>query len=351
MMKTGTICRFKRLWYSAVFLLAVGFFGIAHAANTFEDPKGRFVIDLPPGWKLAPQTDETVYVFKGDDMSIIIEYDPAQSDAGALFAKGVTTLKASGLPNALPAEEIKDLTVNGNNARAGLHADEVVYGSVKVKLCGLLESVSLKKGGIYLLTILGDSSLKKNRGAIEAAFHSVRNPGQAVTGAADIRPAVLTAAAPAKSAAAGTPGVFEHQYLTLTLPAGWRSAELQPNFEKEIIGWLKSDTIPGASIMASCYRGMGYNYGKVRIGGLKTVAAVYPKGQKMLKEKTKVRTAAGEKAVVEVWQGLTDTGTLMQSPMAIVKTRNCWLMMTGYVLDANGAQLEEDFMKILESAK
>ncbi|HWR71811.1 MAG TPA: hypothetical protein VN604_01435 [Nitrospirota bacterium] len=346
-----TTRRFKRLWYPTVLLLAVAFCGIAHAANTFEDPKGRFAIDLPSGWKLAPQTDETVYVFKGDDMSIIIEYDPTQGDAGALFAKGVTTLKASGLPNASPAEEIKDLTVNGNNARAGLHADEVAYGSLKVKLYGMLGSVVLKKGGISFLTILGDSSLKKMRGTIETAFHSVRNPGQAVTGAADIKPAVLTAAASAKSAAVGPPGVFEHQYLTLTLPAGWRSQELQPNFEKEIIAWLRSDTIPGASIMASCYRGMGYNHGKVRIGGLKTIAAVYPKGQKMIKEKTKTKTGSGSKAVVEVWQGLTDTGTVMQSPMAVVKTKDCWALMIGYVQDAYGPQLEEDFMKVLESAK
>ncbi len=345
--------RFRLLWYTAVILLAVAFCGIAHAANTFEDPKGRFAIDLPSGWKLAPQTDETVYVFKGDDMSIIIEYDAALNDAGALFAKGVNTLKASGLPNASPAEEIKDLTVNDNTARAGLHADEVVYGSVKVKLYGLTGSVSLKKGGVYFLSIMGDASLRKMRGVMETSFHSVRNPGQALTGARNVRPAVIAApaAAPAKGAATDSPGVFEHQYLTLTLPAGWRSAELQPNFEKEIIAWLRSDTIPGASIMASCYRGMGYNHGKVRIGGLKTIAAVYPKGQKMIKEKTKTKTGGGSKAVVEVWQGLTDTGVVMQSPMAVVKTKDCWALMIGYVQDAYGPQLEEDFMKVLDSAK
>ena len=46
----------------------------AKAANTFEDPQGRFAIDLPSGWELDPQTDETVFVFKGDSKSIIIQY-------------------------------------------------------------------------------------------------------------------------------------------------------------------------------------------------------------------------------------------------------------------------------------
>jgi len=345
-------CRFTLMIGLSVFFITLFMFSSVYAANTFEDPKGRFAINLPDGWKIQPQTDQNVYVFKGGDKSIILEYNPTLNEAGALFAQGLNTLKVSGLPNAAPAEEIKDLTVNNNKARMGVYADEIAYGSIKVKLYGFLGSVALGKGGVYFLSILNEGSLKEMRGALEKSFQSVRNAGQAVTGARDIAPA--STKSPSRSTPAGGPSVFTHQYLTLTMPPGWRSQDLQPNFEKEVIAWLKSDTIPGASIMVSCYRGFGFNYSKVRRGGLKTIAAVYPKGQKMLKDKEKIRTEQGEKAIVELWQGVPDSGgqtILMQSPMGIVKTKNCWVLMIGYVQDSYGPQLEEDFLKILKSAK
>ena len=338
---------FRVLQTSAV-LATILFLSLGAQALAFEDSKGRFVIDLPKGWKLDPQTDEKVYVFKGDDMSIIIEYHPSLGDPGALFTQGLNSLKAAGLPNASPAEETRDMTVNGNKARQGLYQDEVAYGSLKVKLYGLIGGVALTQGGISFLSILNDSSLKKMRSRLEASLQSVRTAGQAKTGAREVTTA---SAAPAAAAApAGGPTSFEHRYLTLSVPAGWRTEPLQPNFEKEIIAWLKSDTIPGASIMVSCYRGMGLNHRKVRIGGLKTIASVYPQGQKQLKKETKVRTEQGKKAVVEVWQGLSGS-TLMQSPLGIMKTRDCWVMMIGYVADSFGPQLEGDFMKVLHFAE
>lgn len=89
--------------------------------------------------------------------------------------------------------------------------------------------------------------------------------------------------------------VFEHEYLSLILPDGWVTQDIPSNFEKEVIGWLKSEKIPGASITVSCYRGRRYNYSNIRIAGLKTIASVYPKGQEMLKKPEKIRTDSGYK--------------------------------------------------------
>ena len=97
--------------------------------------------------------------------------------------------------------------------------------------------------------------------------------------------------------------VFEHEYISLTLPEGWVTQEIPSNFEKEVIGWLKSEKIPGTSITVSCYRGRRYNYSSIRIAALKTIAAVYPKGQEMLKKPEKIKTDSGYKAVVELWRG------------------------------------------------
>ncbi len=147
--------------------------------------------------------------------------------------------------------------------------------------------------------------------------------------------------------------VFEHEYLSLTLPDGWVTQEIPSNFEKEVIGWLKSEKIPGTSITVSCYRGRRYNYSSIRIAGLKTIAAVYPKGQEMLEKPKKIKTDIGYKAVVELWRGAVETGgqtVFLQTPMGIVKGKHCWILMLGYTPDSSGPQLEEDFMKIIKTA-
>jgi hypothetical protein len=148
--------------------------------------------------------------------------------------------------------------------------------------------------------------------------------------------------------------VFEHEYLSLTLPEGWGTQDIPGNFEKEVIGWLKSEKIPGTSITVSCYRGRRYNYRKIRIAGLRTIAAACPKGQEMLKKPTKMRTDSGYKAVVELWRGAVDAGgqtVSLQIPMGIVRSKHCWVLMLGYTPDSSGQQLEEDFTRILKTAR
>jgi hypothetical protein len=340
----------KKYWRRIYLALAVIFISWsckADAADTFEDSKGRFTIDLPSGWKLEPQTDETVFVFKGESNTIIIQYFADINDRGELFVRAVNQLKISGLPNASPVEQGKDLTVNSNPARSGLYSDEMAVGAIKVKLYAILGSVSLKKGGVYFMSIVNESTLKTMRNTLEMSYQSIRNPGQPLSGAG-----VATQVQPDNIASESM--TFTHQLVTLDLPPGWISAAIPANFEKEVIGWLKSKTIPGANITVMCYSGLRYNYKSVRIGGLRTVAAAYPKGQKALKNPTKLRTANGYPAVYELWQGVSYAGTdsvLMQSPMVIVKTNSCWLMMIGYAGDQVGSQLEKDFTKIFQSVK
>jgi hypothetical protein len=153
--------------------------------------------------------------------------------------------------------------------------------------------------------------------------------------------------------AAGDPAEFKHQNLTLTLPAGW-SVNMETVTGKELIGSLRSTSIPGSSILIFSYRGALINYTNVRIRGLKSLAAAYPKGQKQLKKPKKIRTEKGYKPKVELWQGFIDAGSMtvtLQSPMAVMKTKKSWILMIGYTPDATGAKMEEDFLKILKSAR
>jgi len=321
--------------------------GSAYGVNTFEDPNKHFAIDLPAGWELQPQTNKEVFVFKGGDNSIIMQYFPNINGREELFAQAVTALRSSGLPNAVPSGQLKDLTVNNNMARYGVYTDEVQYGSVKVELYGLLGGVSLSKGGVYFLSVVSKGTMEKLGSTLEKTFQSIRVIGQPIAGVGDV--SSVSADTTIKNQT-----VFDHEYLSLTLPTGWVSQSIPGNFEKEVIGWLKSERIAGASITVSCYRGWRYNYSNVRRAGLKTIALTYPKGQQMLREATNLRTYDEYDAKLELWRGAIDAGgqtVFLQSPMAVMRTKNCWLLMIGYTPDASGAQLDKEFTDIVKSAK
>jgi hypothetical protein len=148
--------------------------------------------------------------------------------------------------------------------------------------------------------------------------------------------------------------IFTHPDISFSLPEGWSSQEIPANFEKETIAWLKTEKIAGTSIMVFCYKGWRYNYSAVRVAGLKTIASSYPKGQEVLKKEEKLRTDSGLKAVWEYWRGGVDAGgqtVFLESPMGIIAAKSGWILMLGFTPASSGPQLEEDFMKILKSAK
>lgn len=162
----------------------------------------------------------------------------------------------------------------------------------------------------------------------------------------------LVTGLPIQAFAQGKP--FTHPDISFTLPESWSSHEIPANFEKETVAWLKSDKITGASILVFCYKGWRQNYRSVRIAGLKTIAASYPKGQEMLKKETKIKTDTGLTAVWEYWKGAVDASgqtVFLESPMGIFENKSGWILMLGFTPAVSGPQLEEDFMKILKSAK
>ena len=58
----------------SLFLTILSFLALtamAGAQTTYEDPQGRFAIDIPKGWQLAPQTDDKVFVFVPAPLSLL----------------------------------------------------------------------------------------------------------------------------------------------------------------------------------------------------------------------------------------------------------------------------------------
>lgn len=156
----------------------------------------------------------------------------------------------------------------------------------------------------------------------------------------------------AVSFAQGTP--FTNRGISFHLPEGWATKEIPGNFEKEVIAWLKSENMEGVTILVMCYTGRRQNYNSIRVAGLKTIGSSYPKGQEMLKKPTKIKTDTGLTAVWEYWRGAVQGGgqtVFLESPMGIVETKNGWILMIGYAPATSGPQLEEDFLKIINSVK
>jgi hypothetical protein len=147
---------------------------------------------------------------------------------------------------------------------------------------------------------------------------------------------------------------FNYDNFSLTLPEGWAKQDPPKGSEKEVVGSLKSEKIAGTTILVFCYKGWRYNYRSIRIAGLKTIASAYPKGQEALKKETKLKTVGGLTAVTELWRGFLDAGgttVALQSPMGIMETKAGWILLLGFTPESSGAQLEEDFLKMIKSAK
>ena len=146
---------------------------------------------------------------------------------------------------------------------------------------------------------------------------------------------------------------FSHKHLNLDLPAGW-SAHPAAAADAPHLGTLKSANIPGTSITLDCYRGKLHSQASTRIRALKTVAAAYPAGQEQLAKEKKIKTRGG-KGSWETWKGFVNIGNnqmvTLVSPMASIKTPDCWLVMVGYTAEANAGKLETDFLSILNSAR
>jgi hypothetical protein len=147
---------------------------------------------------------------------------------------------------------------------------------------------------------------------------------------------------------------FTYKNFSFSLPEGWSAQAIPAGSGKEVIGSLKSEKIAGTSVLVFLYSSWRYDYNWVRIVGLKAIDATYPKGQKMLKKPTKMRTNGHYIAVVESWLGGVDAGgqtVFLRTPMGIMETKPGWILMLGFTPEATGDQLEEDFLKMIQSAK
>jgi hypothetical protein len=258
-------------------LFCLSLFGIARAQTTYEDPQGRFAIDLPKGWQLAPQTDDKVFVFQGESKSIIIECVPGVNDPAELFKKGETTIRLSGMAKPALDGEVAEMTVNGLPARWGVFRG-AMSGVTLAAMCG---GIAIGENGLYFVSFIAVNDVNVWKGRLEGVFQTIRASGAKVTGVEGVK-TVAGAATP--SGTAGESTAWKSDLVSLTLPPGWGEKPKPRGLEKEVKGWFMYDPLPGVSMMVVCYKGAGMTLAKALDAGMKSMTIPNP-GMKAIEAK------------------------------------------------------------------
>ena len=203
-------------------LLAVSVLAVpARAQMDFEDPLGRFVVTLPQGFELFSEQGDQLFQFKRDAFRIILVVHDGVADVATAFQKAVEGFTGEAAPPP-PEGTVYELAVNGNVARQASYPFEGSTSSGKAFQGQLfLGAVTLEGADVSLafMSILNDKVVEAVEPEIAGAFHSIRMPGTAVLGAGE--PTLVEDALAAAPAAVIPASTFEHNLVTLDIPAGW----------------------------------------------------------------------------------------------------------------------------------
>jgi hypothetical protein len=326
------------LWCAVLSCLAVT--AIGWAQTTYEDPQGRFVIDLPPGWKFDPMMP----AFKNDKTADFQDEERKNAFTLAIsrgFDNPDKLIKQAALQfkflEPVFDGEILAMSVNGHPARWGILKTPLDPGMIMQ-----VASIVLENNGIYLVHTLRTEKRESIGKLVEKAFQSLRLPGEALAGVAD-----TTAVAPPSSKAGG-PVIWRSDLVTLTLPPGWEEKPMPRGFEKEVKGWFQNEELPGSSMMVVCYKGMGMNRAKALDAGIKSMTIPNPgmkpvEAQEMELENGKIHFVVIRGPVSSQGQELD-----VASVLTVSKAKKCYVNL---ILTANSSLLEDLKAQALEITK
>jgi len=315
---------------------------VGRAQTTFEDPQGRFVIDLPKGWQLAPQTDDKVFVFQGEGKTIIIECVPMVNDPAEILKKAETTVRLSGMAKPALDGDITEMTLNGLPARWGIYKGAMA-GVTLAALCG---GIANGENGLYFLSFVSVTELAKWKDKLEKAFQSIRGQGQIATGVENVKTAGGVAVAPAATA---TP--WASDLVSMSLPPGWTEKPKPRGFEKEVKGWFMNDNLPGASLMVVCYKGAGMTMAKSLEAGIKTVTIPVPNAKPVEAQEMKVE---GKKIYFAVYTGTSvsaGTEVEMGAVIAVTKADKSYTNLIAIAMSSLIPELKSQVLEVVKTVK
>jgi hypothetical protein len=318
-------------------LLAVADIGLSQ--TTYEDPQGRFVIDLPEGWKPNPPGEgifknDLITEFDTGGQTFTLVFNPRVGNADKLIKHAATQFKF------LEVDfdgDITKLSVNSHGARWGILKTPLDPGIVV--LCG---SVDLGRDGIYIFTVIKIVDLPGRQDKVERAFQSIRLPGEALTGAGgaeSIKP-------PPPPSTVPTP--WKGDSVSLVLPPGWVAKPKPRGFEREVKGWFINESLDGTTSFVVVYRGMGMTLAKAFDAGTKSVTIPMP-GLKPVEEE---EIALGNgKAFFAVYQGPHAAGGAEVEVASVVVSVKAAKGFANLIVTGQAIYLDELKAQALEIAK
>lgn len=205
------------------FLIICILCALSLAAQTpFEDPGGRFVVDLPSTWQLLAQPDGDTYLLPlSNGRQCVLRFYDTEKNLAAIAVEGRAELLRLAKDAAFGSAS--ELQVSGHSARWATFSFGVVGG------------VALSRGTLLFVTAgpPGDWHAE-----VERVFRSARDRGQQ---AGESRPLHTLSAsdvdAPPKPL---EKALFVHPFVTLTLPSGWSSIPMPRTTDEPRSGfaWL-----------------------------------------------------------------------------------------------------------------
>ncbi|WP_435624859.1 hypothetical protein [Flagellimonas sp.] len=235
------------LFCLTTFLFAIQLFG----QQVYEDPEGKFVMDLYDGLKQLEQQHALVYQFKNDGYSILAQKTEDSDDINAAYAISVNNLSSSGLTNMKPIEDTKEMVVNGNQVITSTYQGDYSAEGIQAKLIGIAYAIVLEEHTLSLVSVLNESNYKKSKDLIEDTLLSIRMPSQEITGITEEEILNLNLEdmiEETEEEVSSEPTNIVYEGIALTLPAGWVNQEKSRSDAENIIGKFKND-----KLSASCF--------------------------------------------------------------------------------------------------
>jgi hypothetical protein len=332
---------YRRTWLfvglalSCLFLTAIGW-----AQTTYEDPQGRFVIDLPAGWKFDPMmpmfANEKTADFQdeGRKNAFTLAISRGFDDPDQLIKHAALQFK---FLEPVFDGEIKAMSVNGHPARWGVLKTPLDPGMIMH-----VASIVLDDNGIYLIHTLRTEKIETVGKPVEKAFLSLRLPGEALTGVGD-----ATAVAPPRPRSE-SPTAWTSDLVSLTLPPGWEEKPMPRGFEKEVKGWFQNENLPGSSMMVVCYKGMGMNRAKALDAGIKTMTIPNPGMKPVEAEEMKLENGQIHFVVLRGMVSAAGQEVELASVLTVSKAKKCYVNL---ILTANSSLLEDLKTQAIEITK
>jgi hypothetical protein len=208
------------------------------ASVLYQDPNGRFAIDLPPGFVVKSADESSARFdnaagagwFQLTTVTASNDLEVVSSTTRKVFDKLLPNAKIDGGP--------KDFMVDGRPARWTVYRGTMTAGGITQLTVGLGGSLSLPKCGVMLVAALPPGTYDQCGDAIAASFKTLRAGGGVKVPGAAIPTAPAPAAAGGTAPAAGTvtkeafgatstvnadgSTTFRHPAGSFDLPPGWR---------------------------------------------------------------------------------------------------------------------------------